>query len=169
MGSQTKGVVASTEYRELSTSQEKLNYLLENTTLYQQEIAQRFNVSKSTICRWKTALVKKDGSWGQGRPRWLNLVDESYLVTMAFERMAKHTPMTSEDLVEEAMRLKREREGLHAVDPPSHNWTSRFIARNPSLKRMTPNFIDPDKHAACTKEAIGDWFTRINNELQMEK
>ena len=66
------------------------------------------------------------------------------------------------------MELKRIREGIPYVDPPSKCWVSHHVKTAKDMKTLVPSPLEADRATACGKGRIADWFERMEVDLAPE-
>ena len=68
-------------------------------------------------------------------------------------------------IINQAMRLKCIREQRPYVPPPSRSWASDHMHQLKNLKILVSSPLEADRVEACSKGRIGDWFDRIESQV----
>ncbi len=90
---QVRHTIASSEYRRLSTTHEKVLHLISNTNATQRAIGQAVGLSEATISRHATGKI--GGGLGKGRPSYLHPDDSETLKAMIRTAHAGHASLTA--------------------------------------------------------------------------
>ena len=63
------------------------------------------------------------------------------------------------------MRLKRKRDSVPYVDPPSNSWIYDQLKRIPELKRRVPTRVEANRVEACGRANVAKWFADVDNQV----